>query len=97
MNEKLTLDIFIERSNVFYGNKYDYSKSNYINSKSKICVICPIHGEFLVNPGNHVSGKSGCPKCSNNYKKDNKDFIKKAIEIHGDKYDYSKVDYKGKS
>ena len=91
----LTTDIFIEKAKEVHGNKYDYSKVNYVNSRTKICVICPKHGEFYITPSSHIYGKSGCPVCVNNIKYTTEEFIKKARDIHGDKYDYSKVDYNG--
>lgn len=44
--KKLTTEEFIERARKIHGNKYDYSKVNYVNAKTKVCIICPIHGEF---------------------------------------------------
>ena len=90
---------FIEKAKEVHGNKYDYSKVEYINSKTKVCIICPEHGEFYMKTGNHINGKQGCPKCgkiksSNSRKKTTEDFIKQSREVHGDKYDYSKVVYK---
>ena len=90
--------IFIKKFKKVHGNKYDYSKVEYINAKTKVCIICPIHGEFWQTPSDHIQGK-GCRKCG--YEKLASltkikliDFIKRAKEIHGDKYDYSKVEYK---
>lgn len=83
---------FIEKSNKVHNNKYDYSKVNYVNSYTKVCIICPIHGEFLQTPVHHLDGE-GCPKCANNIKLTTEEFIKKAKKVHDDKYDYSKVDY----
>ena len=88
---------FILKANAKHNNKYDYSKVNYINSKTKICIICPEHGEFLQTPASHINGR-GCPLCANIQKKVKKlsnttNFIKKARQIHGDKYDYSKTEY----
>ena len=95
---KFTTKSFIEKAIKVHGYKYDYSKVNYINNSIKIKIICSIHGEFEQTPVLHLRG-SGCPKCGNyllkNIKSSNtKEFIKKAKEIHGDKYDYSKVVYK---
>ncbi len=80
-----------------HADKYDYSKSNYINSISKIIIICPIHGEFKQSIYNHIYG-AGCPKCKHNYisnkfTSNTEEFIRKAKKIHGDKYDYNKVNY----
>mgnify|MGYP001766946401 CR=1 FL=1 len=92
--KKLTLSEFINKANNIHNNKYDYSLSNYITSKSMIDIICPVHGLFSQRTSNHLRG-DGCPACSGNKKLNNQEFIKRAKEIHSDKYDYSLVDYKG--
>jgi very-short-patch-repair endonuclease len=88
---------FISQSKKIHNNKYDYSLSRYINSKLKIKIICPIHGQFMQTPGKHLSGQ-GCRKCGQeilkNYQRKTQDnFIKESIKIHGKKYDYSLVQY----
>lgn len=96
---RITLKEFIERSEKIHGNKYNYSKVEYKSNKTKICIICPEHGEFWQTPDSHLRGH-GCKKCYNEYKRGKSRqhnaewFIKKAKEVHGDKYDYSKVVYK---
>jgi hypothetical protein len=45
-----------------HENKYNYNSCNYINSKTKIIITCPKHGEFIQTPSSHLSGK-GCPFC----------------------------------
>ena len=90
--KKLTTKEFIEKANKIHGNKYDYSKVEYINAHTKVCIICPEHGEFWQTPNDHL-GRKGCPKCANNIKLTGEEFIQKAKKIHGDKYDYSKVKY----
>lgn len=37
---------FINKAREKHGNKYDYSKVEYTDIKTKVCIICPIHGEF---------------------------------------------------
>ena len=86
-------DEFKEIAKNIHGNKYDYSKVKYIDTKTKVCVICPKHGEFLVNPNHHISQKQGCPKCAGKYKT-TEEVIETFKSVHGDKYDYSKVNYK---
>lgn len=54
---------FIEKSKTVHGDKYDYSKTNYINNSTKVCITCPIHGEFWQIPSNHLQGK-GCYICN---------------------------------
>ena len=88
---------FILESKKIHGNKYDYSKVNYINSKTKVCIICSIHGEFWITPNNHLNGK-GCALCikehnSSKQKLSKDEFVQKARTVHGNKYDYSKVEY----
>ena len=93
--EKLSksLEQFLEDARKVHGNKYDYSKVEYKGYKEKICIICPKHGEFWQLPTPHTQGE-GCPHCERDRRsKTTEQFIKEAREIHGDKYDYSKVKY----
>ena len=97
MGKKLTTEEFIKKANKKHNGKYDYSKVEYIDSHTKVCIICPEHGEFWQEPANHLSGQN-CPKCASievhtNQSNKKEGFIQKAKEIHGDKYDYSKVEY----
>ena len=84
-------NIFIEKAKQIHNDKYDYSKVNYVNSRTKVCIICPEHGEFWQTPHNHLKGY-GCTKCgkekSHLSKITTEDFIAKSKEIHGNKYDY---------
>ena len=90
-------NIFIEKARQIHNDKYDYSKVNYVNSRTKVCIICPTHGEFWQTPHNHLKGY-GCAECgkekSHLSKITTEDFIVKSKEIHGNKYDYSKACYK---
>lgn len=90
--KKVTTEDFIKKAREIHGDKYDYSKVEYIKRNQKVCIICPVHGEFWQTPGNHLCG-NGCSECSGKKKSNTEDFIKKAKEIHGDRYDYSKVNY----
>jgi hypothetical protein len=83
---------FINKAKKIHGDKYDYSKVEYKNVQTKIKIICYNHGEFEQLPSKHLSNH-GCVKCSGHYKKTSTDFINDAIQIHGDKYDYSKINY----
>ena len=89
---------FIERSKKVHGDKYDYSKVEYINCNTKVIIICKIHGEFIQLAGNHYRGH-GCSNCafeniSDSCRFSQKEVIKKFQEIHGNLYNYSKVEYK---
>jgi hypothetical protein len=88
---QLTKNDFIERAKKIHNNKFDYSKVEYVNSKTKVCIVCPIHGEFWQTPGSHLNGR-GCNLCSKPVY-DTKSFIEEARKKHGDRYDYSKVEY----
>ena len=90
---KKTIEEFIAKACSVHGDRYDYSLSDYKGSLTKVCIICPIHGEFWMTPNAHLSGQ-GCPKCNGTPRKNVEQFIAEARLIHGDKYDYSKVDYK---
>jgi hypothetical protein len=65
---------FIIKSNKTHNNFYNYSKCNYINSKTKITVTCPIHGDYLQAPSHHLVG-NGCPKCKMGISKQQTDFL----------------------
>ena len=94
-SNKQSLNIlqFITKSKEKHGDNYDYSKVEYINSQTKVNIICKTHGEFEQIPNNHIRGK-GCIKCSGNYKYSTDEWIIMAKELHGDNYDYSKAIYK---
>lgn len=88
---------FVKNAKVKHGDKYDYSNVEYVNSRTKVCIVCPEHGEFWMTPRQHLQG-CGCYGCgkeefSNKRKLGSEGFIEKAKQIHGDKYDYSKVEY----
>ena len=88
---------FVLQASKIHGNKYDYSKVEYKTSKDKVCIVCPIHGEFWQRPNDHLGGQ-GCIKCSymkcrNGRNLSQEEFIRRAKALHGDKYDYSKVNY----
>ena len=93
---------FIEKANLIHGDKYDYSLVEYVNAKTKVCIICKKHGEFWQTPDNHTHKirPAGCPKCVlelqvQRQSMTNEEFIKHAKEVHFDKdYDYSQVKYK---
>lgn len=92
MSKRLTTEEFIKRATLVHNDKYDYSKVKYVNNHIKICIICQKHGEFWQSPSKHLIGQQ-CPMCANNIRYTNEIFIEKAKEVHGNKYDYSKVEY----
>ena len=92
MSKRKSNDEFIREAQSIHHNKYDYSKVEYTNNKTKVCIVCPEHGEFSQTPSDHLNGK-GCPQCAGNVRCDKDTFIEKAKSIHNDRYDYSKVEY----
>lgn len=91
-------DYIVNRFKEIWGDRYNYSKFEYLGSGKKSTIICKKHGEFECTMDNHIWRKAGCPKCGDKSSKEKRtltveQFTEKAKEVHGDKYDYSKVDY----
>ncbi|WP_297478383.1 DUF723 domain-containing protein [Ferrovum sp.] len=90
---------FIEKANTIHGCVYDYSKAVYKNNKTKLTIICHTHGEFQQFPNIHLQG-AGCKKCADEgtgikNRHTLESFAEKAREVHGERYDYSQVNYVG--
>lgn len=96
---KLTTQEFIDKANLVHGDKkFDYSQTIYARNCKKIDIICPKHGKFSITPNSHLDIRSGggCIKCYRERQTGTfDDFLKNAIAIHGDKYEYHFTDYKG--
>ena len=90
-SKRLTNEEFVIKANAVHNFKYDYSKVEYVNTSTKVCILCPDHGEFWQVPNNHLLG-AGCPKCAGKFN-DLEFFIERSKNIHGEKYDYSKAEY----
>lgn len=96
---KKSKEDFIKESKEVHGEKYNYIKVDYITSKIKVIIGCPIHGDFEQIPSNHLKGV-GCKACgiikrSITQRTNEKDFIESCIAVHGSKYKYTKTDYTG--
>jgi predicted RNA-binding Zn-ribbon protein involved in translation (DUF1610 family) len=92
-----SMDRFLSDARNAHGDKYDYSGVEYKNALSKVKINCPIHGAFLQTPASHVRGVA-CSKCSDLIAADKRrlsteEFVARARDVHGDKYDYSKSEY----
>ena len=83
---------FVQKAKQIHGDVYDYSKVNYINSATKVTIVCTKHGDFDQFPGNHFS-KNGCPECVGKKRLNTESFIKKCINAYGDKFTYLKTNY----
>lgn len=98
---KFTKEKFVEKSVEAHGNKYDYSKVEYVNKENKVCIICPEHGEFWQRAGGHMQGK-GCNKCkyvlhAKQTALPSGEVIRRAKEVHGDLYTYPEQDIENNS
>ena len=97
-SKKLNTKEFIKKAQAVHGNKYNYDKSNYIRAFEKICITCPVHGDFWQLPAVHLQGH-GCALCKNDATRQRRvmskdEFIRRAKIAHPTKnYDYSKVEY----
>ena len=108
MGKSSNVKEFIEKASRLHNNKYDYSQVDYVNSRTKIVIICSEHGAFEQTPSSHLQG-NGCPKCARQWTIEHKqnlqkssrksrgmttdEWIARAKSIHGDKYDYSRTVY----
>ena len=110
MTKEKRYQLFIEQAIKLHGNKFDYSKSDYVKQKTPIQIKCPIHGEFYQTPEKHIAKNSkGCPECWFVVRSEmNKNFIPKKKEIlckekflekcnkkFSNKYSYDLTDYTG--
>lgn len=101
MPKKLNTSEFIIRATEIHGNKYDYSKTSYINKRTKIRIICKEHGEFSQWPQSHLSG-CGCPECGKLISIEKKSHpylsleenIKRVKNKHGERYNLSLIPQK---
>ena len=89
----MTKKQFVEKAKLVHGNDYDYSLVDYKNNKTKVKIKCnTCKNIFEQRPNNHLNGQN-CPFCFGSKKLTTEQFIEKAKQIHGNKYDYSLVEY----
>lgn len=94
---------FIKQAKARHGNSYDYSKTQYKNSKTDVIITCRKHGDFPQKPPTHLDG-GGCPACGRERttaskvgkkkgfnKRTTSSFIEESNEIHQNRYEYSKT------
>lgn len=86
-------DEFIANSQAVHADKYTYENTQYTGALNKITITCKIHGDFTTQPARHVLGKNGCPKCSVVAHLTQEDFLQRATERFGQRYDYSLVEF----
>ena len=93
-----SMERFIKESTQKWEGKYDYSlinESNWVDMETPVPIICPIHGLFYQKPRIHIRhAVHGCPQCAQESEAlTTEEFIKRAKEVHGDRYDYSETVY----
>ena len=98
---RMTQEEFISRASEVHGGRFDYSLVEYKGAHTKVKIVCPTHGVFEQVSHSHLIGK-GCSKCRNadtgdRWRMSQEDFISQAVAIHGDRYDLSRVIYKGRA
>jgi len=91
--KRLTTAEFIIKAKEIHGDKYNYSKTNYVNCRTNVIITCIQHGDFFQRPNDHIYNKSGCIKCSGTKKLSKDEFVSNSVKTHGDIYDYSLVKY----
>lgn len=90
----IPLDKFIEKSKKKFGDYFNYDNTKYFGN-TYVSIQCPKHGDIITGIISHLHSKTGCQECSfDRRRKSQDDAIKKLKEVHGDKYDYSEVDFK---
>ena len=91
-----TLSDFVEKARLVHDDVYDYSEVVYVKSNLPVRIKCAVHGIFDQTPNKHLAGH-GCPQCGRERTRLGKEmFVQRAMDVHGDKYDYSKVVYVNK-
>lgn len=98
MKKIVSKEEFIERSNETHNFKYDYSLVEYVNTNTKVSIICKDHGIFTQRANCHYNGQ-GCRKCNQSRPNilSKSEFIKRSNDKHNGIYDYSIVEYKSSS
>jgi len=91
-------EYFVAKAKEKHSDRYDYSDTKYINARTKVIILCSLHGNFSILPYDHLKGKK-CRQCATTDRAKKrvlgkKVFQKKAAQVHNNKYDYSKVKYK---
>lgn len=92
-----SIDRFLEDAERAHGDRYEYSEVEYFNALTNVTIICPDHGKFDQKPANHIRGV-GCPVCGTERAaamrvRSTEEFVFDARVVHGDRYEYSNVDY----
>jgi hypothetical protein len=87
---------FVSKAVAVHGSMYTYNEDSYLGYTKPTRITCPIHGDFWQEAETHARRTCGCPTCAVERRSDTTaSFTKKAMSVHGDRYDYTPVNYKG--
>lgn len=90
-----TTSLFVTQAIKKFGQKFDYSKVEYVNQYTDVTITCPVHGDFDVKPKDFLKSPHGCKSCRFNIPVSTSDFIQRARDKNGDLCDYSGTEYTG--
>jgi hypothetical protein len=93
--QSMTMKEFFEKSRVIHNNYYTYFKCVYKKSTEKVCITCPVHGDFWQTPNGHLRGgcfKCGHITCSKKRKYTPKELLEKFNKLHDFRYTYSNIE-----
>jgi hypothetical protein len=93
---------FLEKANAVHKGRYKYPELSYKNNRSRVTIVCSLHGAFEQKAMKHLAGE-GCPRCSKEEKMLDKNhsflskskFIEKSVEKWRNRFGYDKIDYTG--
>lgn len=90
-------NVIVEKARIIHGDKYSYPTQAYVNTKAKMIIVCPVHGEFKQSANDHLDG-CGCYQCgkasmAKTQALSFKEVIEKANSVHAGKYTYPDQDY----
>jgi hypothetical protein len=97
-SQRYSTEEFVDSVRKVHDTEYDYSQVEYVNSQTKVKIICIVHGAFMMKPNSHFNGQ-GCPKCGRisarkNISLEYSEFLKRAEKKHGNRYEYVELSYK---
>ena len=87
-------DIFVARSREVWGDRWGYDDSTYTKMSAPVSVTCKDHGAFQQRAQAHLLGRVGCPRCNGSIT-DTEEYIRRAREVWGSRWDYTELDYTG--
>lgn len=91
-NKRKSVSEMLDRAKEKHGNKYEYHPETYVDTRTKMRITCPTHGDFYQTPSAHCTTGQGCPKCKQGGKYDTESFVQK-MKDSGSPYTYDKTSY----